>query len=156
LFLDGAPGPAGKSRGRRGAGRRRGGHGGRHRVLERRVSLLRAARRPEAARSRALAVEEPQGPGIAGRRERRFGAMKNALISGLLAAAGVCSVALAARDPAGPYKKLDVFSHVLSLIENNYVEQVDETRLLYGAIDGMVRTLDPHSNFMDPRSYSAL
>lgn len=65
-------------------------------------------------------------------------------------------VALAARDPAGPYKKLDVFSHVLSLIENNYVEQVDETKLLYGAIEGMVRTLDPHSTFMDPRSYAAL
>ncbi len=65
-------------------------------------------------------------------------------------------VAQAARDPAGPYRKLDVFSHVLSLIENNYVEPVDETRLLYGAVDGMVRTLDPHSNFMDPRSYAAL
>jgi len=65
-------------------------------------------------------------------------------------------VAQAARDPAGPYRKLDVFSHVLSLIENNYVEPVDETRLLYGAVDGMVRTLDPHSSFMDPRSYSSL
>ena len=65
-------------------------------------------------------------------------------------------VAVARSDPAGPYKKLDVFSHVLSLIENNYVEQVDETRLLYGAIEGMVRTLDPHSTFMDPRSYAAL
>jgi carboxyl-terminal processing protease len=65
-------------------------------------------------------------------------------------------LAQAARDPAGPYRKLDVFSHVLSLIENNYVEPVDETRLLYGAVDGMVRTLDPHSSFMDPRSYAAL
>jgi len=82
--------------------------------------------------------------------------MRNGLLCGLAAAAGVCSVALAARDPAGPYQKLDVFSHVLSLIENNYVEQVDETKLLYGAIDGMVRTLDPHSSFMDPRSYAAL
>src|SRR5205823_12607968 len=69
---------------------------------------------------------------------------------------GAIQVAQAARDPAGPYKKLDVFSHVLSLIENNYVEQVDETKLLYGAIEGMVRTLDPHSSFMDPRSYASL
>ncbi len=65
-------------------------------------------------------------------------------------------VAEAAHDPAGPYRKLDVFSHVLSLIQNNYVESIDESKLLYGAIDGMVRTLDPHSTFMDPRSYSAL
>jgi carboxyl-terminal processing protease len=65
-------------------------------------------------------------------------------------------VAQAARDPAGPYRKLDVFSHVLSLIENNYVEPVDEAKLVYGAIDGMIHTLDPHSSFMDPRSYAAL
>jgi len=75
-----------------------------------------------------------------------------AILGGFLAV----QVAQAARDPAGPYRKLDVFSHVLSLIENNYVEPVDETRLLYGAVDGMVRTLDPHSSFMDPRSYAAL
>jgi len=61
-----------------------------------------------------------------------------------------------AKDPEGPYKKLDVFSHVLSLIENNYVENADETKLLYGAIEGMVRTLDPHSTFMDPRAYASL
>ena len=75
----------------------------------------------------------------------------------VLVVAGLCAARVqAARDPAGPYKKLDVFSHVLSLIENNYVESIDETKLIYGAIDGMVRTLDPHSNFMDPRSYAAL
>lgn len=76
----------------------------------------------------------------------------------LAVACGLCFVRLAqaARDPEGPYRKLDVFSHVLSLIENNYVEPVDETKLIYGAIEGMVRTLDPHSSFMDPRSYAAL
>jgi len=69
---------------------------------------------------------------------------------------GVASVAKAANDPAGPYRKLDVFSHVLSLIQNNYVEDVDDAKLLYGAIDGMVRTLDPHSTFMEPKAYAAL
>ena len=73
-----------------------------------------------------------------------------------LACLFVIRSARATRDPAGPYKKLDVFTHVLSLIENNYVEPVDEARLLYGAIEGMVRTLDPHSTFMDPRAYAAL
>ncbi|HXN82219.1 MAG TPA: S41 family peptidase [Myxococcales bacterium] len=74
----------------------------------------------------------------------------------VLGGLGAAAAGRAAGDPAGPYKKLDVFSHVLSLIENLYVENVDETRLLYGAIDGMVRTLDPHSSFMEPRSYAAL
>src|SRR5207248_2346574 len=51
---------------------------------------------------------------------------------------------------------IDHGERIFSLIEHNYVEPVDETRLLYGAIEGMVRTLDPHSSFMDPRAYSAL
>jgi carboxyl-terminal processing protease len=89
-------------------------------------------------------------------REGRFA--RNLLLGLGAVAGGLCAtaVAQAARDPAGPYRKLDVFSHVLSYIENNYVEPVDESKLLYGAIDGMVRTLDPHSTFMDPRSYAAL
>ena len=79
-----------------------------------------------------------------------------ALLCATVGGFGAMRVAQAAKDPAGPYRKLDVFSHVLSLIENNYVESVDETKLLYGAIDGMIHTLDPHSTFMDPRSYAAL
>jgi carboxyl-terminal processing protease len=80
--------------------------------------------------------------------------MKRAALALLFAAQAVS--AAPAKDPEGPYKKLDVFSHVLSLIENNYVENADETKLLYGAIEGMVRTLDPHSSFMDPKTYAAL
>ena len=82
-------------------------------------------------------------------------AMVFALVFSLCGTAAIAAEP-AAKDPEGPYKKLDVFSHVLSLIENNYVENADETRLLYGAIEGMVRTLDPHSSFMDPKTYSAL
>jgi carboxyl-terminal processing protease len=36
--------------------------------------------------------------------------------------------------------------------EANYVEDIDERKLVYGAVKGMVRTLDPHSDFMTPRS----
>src|SRR5712671_2455052 len=77
-------------------------------------------------------------------------------ICATLGGLGAVKVARAASDPASPYRKLDVFSHVLSLIQNNYVEDVDDAKLLYGAIDGMVRTLDPHSTFMDPKAYAAL
>ncbi len=68
----------------------------------------------------------------------------------------VATQAALARDPAGPYGKLDVFSHVLSLIENNYVESIDEGRLVYGAVRGMLGTLDPHTTFMDPHEYLAM
>jgi len=59
----------------------------------------------------------------------------------------------AARRAPQPYRALDIFSHVLSDIENNYVEEVTEQDLVYGAIDGMVARLDPHSAFYRPDAY---
>jgi carboxyl-terminal processing protease len=40
---------------------------------------------------------------------------------------------------------LDLFSQVLYLVQNNYVEVPDNEKLIKGAIDGMLKTLDPHS-----------
>ncbi|ADD68575.1 carboxyl-terminal protease [Denitrovibrio acetiphilus DSM 12809] len=48
------------------------------------------------------------------------------------------------------YRNLDTFTQVMHLIENNYVEEVDNKILVYGAIKGMLGELDPHSNFLDP------
>src|SRR3954447_1500204 len=48
------------------------------------------------------------------------------------------------------YKNLELFSRVLSYVENNYVEPVDEQELIYGALRGMTDTLDPHTVFMPP------
>jgi len=59
----------------------------------------------------------------------------------------------AARRAPGPYRALDVFSRVLADIENNYVEDVQEQDLVYGAIDGMVARLDPHSAFYRPDAF---
>jgi carboxyl-terminal processing protease len=48
------------------------------------------------------------------------------------------------------------FTAALSVIESRYVEKVESDRLVYGAISGMLQTLDPHSSFMDPRQYAQL
>jgi carboxyl-terminal processing protease len=62
--------------------------------------------------------------------------------------------ASASRRPAAQrYRPLDVFANVLSDIQDNYVEEVAEQDLVYGAIDGMVARLDPHSLFMRPDVY---
>ena len=50
----------------------------------------------------------------------------------------------------------DAFATALAAIEANYVDEVDVERLVYQSIGGMLQTLDPHSNFMDPRSYAQL
>ncbi|HXZ12851.1 MAG TPA: S41 family peptidase [Candidatus Sulfotelmatobacter sp.] len=47
------------------------------------------------------------------------------------------------------------FTRVLSIVERNYADPVDVDKAIYdGAIPGMLRVLDPHSNFFDPRQYS--
>src|SRR5512142_2289739 len=49
------------------------------------------------------------------------------------------------------------FSQVYDLVEQNYAEPVSPDKAIYnGAIPGMLRVLDPHSNFFDPKSYSLL
>jgi carboxyl-terminal processing protease len=52
---------------------------------------------------------------------------------------------------------LQSFTKVLNLVENNFAEQVSLDKALYdGAIPGMLRTLDPHSSFLDPKTYQLM
>jgi carboxyl-terminal processing protease len=44
--------------------------------------------------------------------------------------------------------QLDLFSQVLYLVQNNYVDSPDNKQLIQGAIDGMLRTLDPHTVYV--------
>src|SRR5262250_1549220 len=50
---------------------------------------------------------------------------------------------------------LQLFSTLLGVVEENYATPVDSDKAVYGAIDGMLRTLDPHSHFSDPKAYAA-
>lgn len=54
------------------------------------------------------------------------------------------------------YDKLKVFTKVLELVQRQYVEEVDPEQLVYGAINGMLQTLDPHSSFMPPETYKEM
>ena len=78
------------------------------------------------------------------------------IVVGLSALAGGLfgARALATQDRVAEQYK--VFSHALAAIEANYVDEVDPERLVYSAINGMLQTLDPHSSFMNPRSYSQM
>jgi carboxyl-terminal processing protease len=54
------------------------------------------------------------------------------------------------------YKNLKTFSEVLDLVEKNYVEPVDSDKLMQGAINGIMKSLDPHSSFMTADMYKEL
>ncbi|MBV9670375.1 MAG: S41 family peptidase, partial [Acidobacteriales bacterium] len=54
-------------------------------------------------------------------------------------------------------ENLKDFAQIYSLVEQNYAEPVSADKSIYdGAIPGMLRVLDPHSNFFDPKAYSQL
>ncbi|MBN1898761.1 MAG: S41 family peptidase [Spirochaetes bacterium] len=55
------------------------------------------------------------------------------------------------------YKNLKVFNEVLSLVEATYVDEPDSQKLIYGAIDGLLASLnDPYSRFMREEGYNDL
>ncbi len=54
------------------------------------------------------------------------------------------------------YESLKTFAESLSLVKKNYVEEVDEKDLVYGAIKGMLSSLDPHSSFMTPELFKEM
>ncbi|MBZ0254229.1 MAG: S41 family peptidase, partial [Candidatus Methylomirabilis sp.] len=55
-----------------------------------------------------------------------------------------------------PYENLKIFTDVLTIVSRNYVEPPESKDLVYGAIKGMLDTLDPHSSFMPPDVYQEL
>ena len=54
------------------------------------------------------------------------------------------------------YKGIKTFNEVLDMVQKNYVDEVESTTLIQGAINGMVKSLDPHSAFMTPELYKEL
>lgn len=54
------------------------------------------------------------------------------------------------------YDNLRVFTEVLSLVQSNYVEDIENKKLLEGAIKGMLKTLDPHTSYMSTEVYKEM
>ena len=81
----------------------------------------------------------------------------------VILACGFFGVLFGRTDEASAKNETDLrdsahsFAQVYSVIEENYAQKVDADKAIYdGAIPGMLRVLDPHSNFFDPKQYSAL
>ncbi len=92
-------------------------------------------------------------------RTRRLLPILAAAFAGSFAATAVLGWvddASATEGSASPYANLGIFARALSHIEAVHVESPDQDELIYGAIRGMVSTLDPHSSFLDPEEYRIL
>jgi len=54
------------------------------------------------------------------------------------------------------YASLELFANVLTLLQQYYVEPIEATQVIKGAIDGMLSSLDPHSAYLDPEDFQEL
>jgi carboxyl-terminal processing protease len=74
------------------------------------------------------------------------------IFAALLIAGGAAPLRAADAKPSTDrtYEQMKQLVDVLGYIQDNYVEEVDSQKLIYGAAEGMVRTLDPFSQFLEP------
>jgi carboxyl-terminal processing protease len=88
-------------------------------------------------------------------RYSRFGpaAVLAVLVSALVGGLFGSNVAARQDEVSQQYR---VFTSALAAIDSEYVDDVPSDRLVYSAIDGMLKTLDPHSSFFDPKSYAQM
>src|SRR5436309_3210496 len=91
--------------------------------------------------------------------KRRFlyGGLALVLTINLTIGAWVFNNAQAAEKDS-PYPSLELFSYVLEKVRKDYVDgqNTKYQDLVYGALKGMLNTLDPHSEFMEPEKYKEL
>src|SRR5258706_4935761 len=73
----------------------------------------------------------------------------------LAIAAKIYSEASTKQDKDNPYAQMDLMTQVMELVRKEYVDgnAVSYRDLTYGALKGMVNSLDPHSQFMEPKAY---
>ena len=58
-----------------------------------------------------------------------------------------------AAEDAETYRQLDLLGDVFERVRRDYVEEVSDSELIEAAIDGMLSSLDPHSKYLDPKSF---
>ncbi|MEZ5785393.1 MAG: S41 family peptidase [Xanthobacteraceae bacterium] len=65
----------------------------------------------------------------------------------------ILSGALAKPSPTDTYRNLILFGDIFERVRSHYVDKPDDTKLIQSAVNGMLNGLDPHSSYMDPKSF---
>lgn len=79
------------------------------------------------------------------------------VVAVLIAFIGISSQRHCSAEGKGSdYESIELFTDVMAIIKKSYVEEVDTKKLIYGAINGMLTSLDPHSSFMTPDTYKEM
>src|ERR671921_529998 len=82
-----------------------------------------------------------------------MGAVAGAVVATLGSQTNLLSSTSAVAASAETYRQLSLFGDVFEKVRMDYVEKPDEAKLIESAINGMLQGLDPHSSYMDPKSF---
>ncbi len=87
--------------------------------------------------------------------------MKNLYLGGIAAVALSIGAVAYANQPvfsssSDTYNQLDLFAEVLDLVQKDYVVKTDPKKLMNAALQGMLASLDPHSNYLEGNDYTDL
>ena len=66
---------------------------------------------------------------------------------------GSAAVATSQTPRNETFRMLELFGDVVATVENSYVSEVDDKKLIEAALDGMLTSLDPHSGYLSPESF---
>lgn len=66
------------------------------------------------------------------------------------------STEISQKEREQTYQKLELFSNILSILQENYVEELDTSNVIEGAINGLLLSLDPHSSYLTPEDFQEL
>src|SRR5215212_5394600 len=92
-----------------------------------------------------------RGSGMNRRLLFSLGTLAGAGLATLVSQTNVFPGAVAASSET--YRQLSLFGNVFDKVRTDYVERPDETKLIEGAINGMLTSLDPHSSYMSPNEF---
>lgn len=92
---------------------------------------------------------------------KRYWVIPAVLLAGFLALISVAAVSYKAvpgkeRSKDDLYNQVELFADAVSIIRSDYVDQVDSKKLIYGAMSGMLESLDDFSQFMDPDEHNEI
>src|SRR5471030_547712 len=91
-----------------------------------------------------------------GNKVKSIGLIGLGMVAGVAVSLQFSAIAQKVTGSPLPLEELRQLSDVFVLIKTDYVENVDDKKLLTEAISGMVASLDPHSAYLDKKAYAEL